>query len=1082
MAEGIKIDIEARDRASADVKRVARELDDLARSSEKVADATGKVNGRYRDAQGRLREANGQFAKGAGGADKLAKSMLGVGAAYKVATLGAEAYMAITRAATQAVIASTKAAGDLEQQLTRVAAVTDGSTKNFNLFKAAAVDASLKSAFSANEAGGALEFMAMAGFEATESTGSLANVLQLAAASGSDLAVSADIVTNVMTGYGKTVGELSHVNDVLVGTFTNTNTTLEQIGQAFKFVGPVARASGQDFELMAAAIGLMGNAGIQSTMAGRTLRMSLIRLQNPPKAAAAALKELGVEVLDTNGNLRRFDQILLDLQKSGARTKELGSIFGTEAVAGIQALLSQDPAKLTEFSEKLTSGVDGLARSIEQIQLDTFNSKLSILTGQIDTLAASVGDRFLRAGSGMLEVLSDVTVQAIENTDALDQLDAVAIDIVKVTGQLARVSADLVGPMALVVGLTLELGKGSVLAAKGMEELFDVLTNYIPILGQIYDLYQLFDDAQDEATVTGKLFRGEIEEAFELMRDGKSTLSEITEYTENFGSSLDAMSNLGKEAKSSLHAVADGADRLAGNLDYATKGYNLFSDYAFKAIKASGDFKDSLVAQMESGEGYLGWLGKVNDGLEEYGKNLLRAFELGNLVGDMSFSEAEVGSFNSEADALEEAARRKREEERRKAAAAAKKRQEELYKREVTLAKIAVIEGSQEPIKQAHLKYQLAMVEASKESFTVEERRLAQLEAERTLEADIARVKQDAWAEEEKRWQERARENEAARKSADEYARYQENFRKEQDAQTERFKREIDERMAKEAEDRSTVYGAAGAATSSTSVFSQAIRAGEQQAVGDRQAQIEQLQGVDTSKWGEQQKAAHQARIESIEAEITAIEAQNAALEAQISLMGEVGGQGAILAESLATLAANQWNFKDAAEATNSALSAGVAIAGALTQAAGLGVKERAKWMAAFEAAAAIAAGAAALSMPAMAPTFTAAAIQHGVAAAQFGLVAGGVIGSAGSSGSGGGGGGGMAAPAGSGMNLAEERRKAMDDFAAALKGEEGGGGVVINIDFGSSFHADGYDTLARKLGQVVGYDARNTFSLMGQG
>ena len=75
-----------------------------------------------------------------------------------------------------------------------------------------------------------------------------------------------------------------------------------------------------------------------------------------------------------------------------------------------------------------------------------------------------------------------------------------------------------------------------------------------------------------------------------------------------------------------------------------------------------------------------------------------------------------------------------------------------------------------------------------------------------------------------------------------------------------------------------------------------------------------------------------------------------------------------------------------------------------------------------------------------------------------------------------------MAAPAGSGMNLAEERRKAMDDFAAALKGEEGGGGVVINIDFGSSFHADGYDTLARKLGQVVGYDARNTFSLMGQG
>jgi TP901 family phage tail tape measure protein len=290
-----------------------------------------------------------------------------------------------------------------EQALVNAAAVTKEGAENIDAFGQAATRAGMSSAFSATQAADALTFMSMAGMSATDSMKALPDVLALASAGSIDLATAADIATNIMTGYGKTASDLAHVNDVLTGTFTNSNVSLQELGHAFKMVGPVAKASGQDFEQVSAAIGMLGNAGIKGTMAGRTLRTALIQLQAPPAKARAALEQLGVAVFDTNGKMRSFADILLDLQKAGAGTQALADIFGREAIAGVQALLDQGPERLAKFTGELKD-MHGVAKDIERMKLDTVMGQFQIMTGALETLSSTFGQQL---GPVVKSIISD---------------------------------------------------------------------------------------------------------------------------------------------------------------------------------------------------------------------------------------------------------------------------------------------------------------------------------------------------------------------------------------------------------------------------------------------------------------------------------------------------------------------------------------------------------------------------------------------------------------------------------------------------------------------------------------------------
>src|SRR5690606_25493246 len=194
--------------------------------------------------------------------------------------------------------------GDFQAGMNQVRAVSGATGDELAALETQAKELGRTTQFSASEAADGMGYLAMAGFEANEILGSMPSVLQLAAAAQMDLGRAADITSNILTGYGMEVDELGHANDVLVNAMTRANVDLTMLGESFKYVGPVAKSAGVTFEESAAAIGLLGNAGIQGSMAGTALRGAISRLLNPTGEAARTLERLGVNAVTSSGELR----------------------------------------------------------------------------------------------------------------------------------------------------------------------------------------------------------------------------------------------------------------------------------------------------------------------------------------------------------------------------------------------------------------------------------------------------------------------------------------------------------------------------------------------------------------------------------------------------------------------------------------------------------------------------------------------------------------------------------------------------------------------------------------------------------
>ncbi|TLX52829.1 phage tail tape measure protein, partial [Stutzerimonas nosocomialis] len=167
--------------------------------------------------------------------------------------------------------------------------------------------------FTAGEASNAQGFLAMAGFNPTAIQAAMPGMLDLAKAGDFGLAETADIASNILTGFNLQASETGRLGDVLVGTFTRSNTNLQMLGETMKYAAPVAASVGQDIETVAAMAGKLGDAGIQGSMGGTALRAILNRLSAPPKAAAAALDTLGISAKDADGNLRDMPTVLQEI-------------------------------------------------------------------------------------------------------------------------------------------------------------------------------------------------------------------------------------------------------------------------------------------------------------------------------------------------------------------------------------------------------------------------------------------------------------------------------------------------------------------------------------------------------------------------------------------------------------------------------------------------------------------------------------------------------------------------------------------------------------------------------------------------
>ena len=353
-----------------------------------------------------------------------------------------------------------------EQGMNRVAAVSGATEAEMVALTAIAKDLGATTSFSAAQAAEGLGFLAQAGFDATEAGRALPGVLQLAAAGGLQLAEAADIATNVLAGYGLEVDQLARVNDVLAKASSSANTDVLQLGQAFKFAGPVASSAGVSFETAGAAMALMGNAGIQAEMAGTALRGAITKLVNPSGEAAAAIAELEISVTDATGRLLPFDQIIEQLEPHADKTGAIMKIFGQRAGPAMSALISQGADALREMTTALEQS-GGTAQEIADKKLAGLTGAWTKLKSATEGVLIEIGDRLRPVLERLAAVLTDRVLPAVRGAlDAFGRLPPgmqtaaiVAVGLAAALGPALIALGGLVAVLTPLVPLFLALGK-----------------------------------------------------------------------------------------------------------------------------------------------------------------------------------------------------------------------------------------------------------------------------------------------------------------------------------------------------------------------------------------------------------------------------------------------------------------------------------------------------------------------------------------------------------------------------------------------------------------------------------------------
>ena len=186
---------------------------------------------------------------------------------------------------------------------------------------------------------------------------------------------------------------MTKANNILVATFTGSNTSLESLGQSFKYVGSVAKNAGVNFKEAAAVIGLMGNAGIQADMAGTALRGTIIKLLDPTDEGARIMRQYGINVKDSSGKLKSMVEIFRQFEPIAGDSAKMVELFGLRAGPGFQAALSMGTAALEKLIDKIDNA-GNIAERIAAAQLDTLDGKIKIMKSNFEALQIAIGDAF----------------------------------------------------------------------------------------------------------------------------------------------------------------------------------------------------------------------------------------------------------------------------------------------------------------------------------------------------------------------------------------------------------------------------------------------------------------------------------------------------------------------------------------------------------------------------------------------------------------------------------------------------------------------------------------------------------------
>ena len=346
---------------------------------------------------------------------------------------------------------------NFESGMSKVQAISGASGEDLAALTDKAKEMGAKTKFSATESAEAMQYMAMAGWKTGDMLNGIEGIMNLAAASGEDLATTSDIVTDALTAFGLSAQDSTHFADVLAQASSNANTNVGMMGETFKYVAPVAGAMGYSAEDVATAVGLMANSGIKASQAGTSLRTILTRMAKPTKEVQTAMDQLGVSVIDSDGNMKSLHEIMDDLRSgfsglSEAEKVNMAATLGeTDGMSGLLAIVNASDGDYQKLTDSINN-CSGAAANMAETMQNNLGGQLTILGSTAESLALEIYESV----KGSLTDMTKLGIDAVSNLTEGFKTGGV-MGMIDAAGQMASAFAENL-PSIIEQGLPLVEG------------------------------------------------------------------------------------------------------------------------------------------------------------------------------------------------------------------------------------------------------------------------------------------------------------------------------------------------------------------------------------------------------------------------------------------------------------------------------------------------------------------------------------------------------------------------------------------------------------------------------------------------
>lgn len=524
-------------------------------------------------------------------------------------------------------VAAVKTTADFDSEMSKVSAISGATGTDLDKLRGKAREMGAKTKFSASEAAQGMQYMAMAGWKTQDMMDGLEGIMNLAAASGEDLASTSDIVTDALTAFGLSAKDSSHFSDILAAASSNANTNVSMMGETFKYAAPVLGSLGYTAEDAALAIGLMANAGIKSSQAGTSLRGAITNLAKPTDTVAAAMDKYGISLTDSSGKMLSLRELMEQLrQKLGGlseaeQAQAAAALFGKNAMSGMLAIINGSDKDF----EKLAGAIDNCDGSSEKMA-NTMNDNLQ---GQITILMSQLQELAISFGEILMPKIRDIVTHIQNFVDKLNAMDEGQKETILRIGMFVAALAPMLMGLGKVITFSANVSRALGTLSAGLVKAGGFSGVFTKTLGLITSPAAIVVGVIAAITAviihlwnTNEDFRNTITAIWQKIKDA------FTTFAAGISERLSALGITFSDVTSAIKTIWDGfCNLLAPVLEAAFNTIAIALQTAFNVILGIWDVFSAVFSGDWSGawEAVKGIFLSVWDGLKEYFSTIIGA-------------------------------------------------------------------------------------------------------------------------------------------------------------------------------------------------------------------------------------------------------------------------------------------------------------------------------------------------------------------------------------------------------------------------------------------------------------------------